>query len=299
MKVAYWDISDAGNLVHVYNDQVAGVPHCYPVSPEEFEAGLRDPKNDRHCRDMHSEKIIVGEQDGKIVGFAHAAMGKIEFSDRKMPGGLIHFLTYQAGHRPIGQAILEECEKYLRGLDAPQIWAFQNGCNYRFYHLGFGNVSDRMGHVCALFRMNGYEINEGEVFMGEREYSAVEPALPDDQAEVVVKQRPGRGVLPGLVVQALRDGEEIGVCECISAGDCCQASEAQDWFFTEWLGIESEEQGKGWGRCLLRRARWEMRKIGYKNAAISADWKNYRALLFYTNYGYRVTDTVYGFIKAL
>jgi GNAT superfamily N-acetyltransferase len=298
MKIMHWNAADAGKLAHVYNEQVAGVPHCYTVSPEEFEAGLRDPKNDRHCKKLHSEKLIVGEQDGKIIGFAHVAGGNIEFSDRKRSGGVIHFLTYRPGYRPVGQAILKECEKYLRGLGADQIWAFQNDCNYRFHHLDFGNLSDRMGHVYALFRMNGYEVDEGEIFMEEREYSITEPVPLDDQVEITVKQEPGRGVLPGLIVRALRNGKEIGICESGSAGECCQASEAQDWFFIHWLDVEEKEQGKGWGRYLLQRTRWEMRKIGYRNAVISTDWRNYRALLFYTNYGYRVTDTVYGFVKS-
>ena len=299
MKIVYRDVANTGGLAHVYNEHIASVPHCYPVSPEEFETGLRDSKNDRHCKELHSEKIIVGEQDDKIIGFAHIAMGKIEFSDRDRSGGFIHFLTYQAGYRPIGQAILKECEKYLSGLGAHQIWAFQNDCNYRFYHLEFGNLSDQMGHVYALFRMNGYEISEGEIFMEQPEYHVTEPMLPDEQVEIVVKQEPGRGVLPGLIVQALRGGKEIGICESGSAGDCCQASEVQDCFFIHWLGVEEEEQRKGWGRYLLQRTQWEMRKIGYKNIVISTDWKNYRALLFYTNYGYRVTDTVYGLVKNI
>ena len=299
MKISYWDVEDAGELVDVYNEQIAGVPHCYPISQEEFEVGLLDPRNDRHYEGSHSEKIIVAEQDGKIVGFAHIVIGKIEFSDRKMAGGLIHFLTYQAGYRSVGQALLEECERYSRDLGARQMWAFQNSCNYRFYHLEFGNVSHRMGHICALFLMNGYKVSEGEIFMEQPGYSVIEPVPPDNAVEIVIKQIPGRGILPGLTVQALRDGDGIGICESGSAGDCCKASEAQDWFFVHWLGIKEGEQGKGWGRYLLQRTRWEMRKIGYKNAVISADMKNYRAQLFYTNYGYRVSDTVYGFAKRL
>ena len=57
------------------------------------------------------------------------------------------------------------------------------------------------------------------------------------------------------------------------------------------------EQGRGWGRYLLTRTLWEARRLGYRHTAISTCKRNYRAQLFYTNYGYRVTDTVYGFIK--
>ncbi|MFQ6041416.1 MAG: hypothetical protein ACE5PV_11220 [Candidatus Poribacteria bacterium] len=49
----------------------------------------------------------------------------------------------------------------------------------------------------------------------------------------------------------------------------------------------------------MQRNLWEMRKIGYKNTAISTDITNYRAQLFYTNYGYRVVNTGYGLVKDI
>ena len=123
--------------------------------------------------------------------------------------GLIRFLTYQPGCRSVGQALLEESEKYLRDLGMDEIRAFRityahDDYSYRFYHLGFGLVSDKTMHIYALFRMNGYEINstrQGEIFMDQPEYSVAEPALPDNQVEIAVEQQPGRGALPGLTVQ--------------------------------------------------------------------------------------------------
>jgi len=169
-----------------------------------------------------------------------------------------------------------------------------------------------------LFRMNGYEINstrQGEIFMDQPEYSVAEPfakftlersegleggpVLSDNRVEIVVNRKPGRGVLPGLTVHAFRSGNEIGICESLSVGQYCQASEAQDWVFIKWIGVEEDERGKGWGRYLLQRNLWEMQKIGYKNTVISTDITNYRAQLFYTNYGYRVVDTAYGFVKNI
>ena len=36
-----------------------------------------------------------------------------------------------------------------------------------------------------------------------------------------------------------------------------------------------------------------VREAGYRHAAISTAWDNYRAFLFYTNYGFRVADWTY------
>jgi GNAT superfamily N-acetyltransferase len=308
MRITYRDITDAGDLTHVYNEQLADVPHCYPVSPDEFEIGIRYRKDtDEPYGELHSEKIIIGEQDGRIVGFADVAVVQMEEDEQKEHKGLIRFLTYQPGCRSVGQAILEESEKYLRDLGMDHISAFRitfddDDFSYRFYQLGFGLISDQTMHIHALFRMNGYEINrreQGEVFLNRPEYSLAEPVLPDNRVEIAVKQQPGRGDLPGLIVKAFHSGSEIGICKSVSVGRYCRAGEAQDWAFIKALYIEDEEQGKGWGRYLLQRNLWEMRKIGYKNIVISTDISNHRAQLFYTNYGYRLVNIGYGFVKDI
>jgi GNAT superfamily N-acetyltransferase len=298
MKIDYLDVAKSRDLVKFYNEQLRDTPYFYPVLPDEFEDGFRNRINlSEPNTGLHSEKIIVGEHDGKIIGFAHISVGELKnFGDLKQ-GGFIHFLTYQSGQRQIGQAILEECEKYLHNLGVSQIWAFLHASNYRFYHLGFGYLSDKIGHVFGLFRKNKYEIDIGEIFMSYPEYNVPEPMLDDKDVNVVVEHEPGRGVLPNLHILAFRNEKRIGECFTVSVGEFYRANEAQNWFFTKWLGIEDEEQGKGLGRYLLQRTFWEMRKIGYRNAIISTNVKNYRAQLFYTNFGYRVVDTAYGLVK--
>jgi GNAT superfamily N-acetyltransferase len=305
VKIMFWDMEEAGDLAPIYNEQMAQVPHCYPVSPEEFGSGVRHRKDANvPYENLHSQGIIIGEYGGKIVGFADVAIiSDIHEEGQKEQQGLIRLLTYHRGYRSVGQALLEESERYLASLGADQIKAFRvsykNDYCYRFYHLGFGLVSDRASHICALLRMNGYEMCGGEIFMEQQDYDVDKPVIPDKKVEIVVKKNPGRGDLPGLAVYALRDGSEIGVCESISVGNYCQFSEAQDRVFIKWLGVEEGEQARGWGRYLLKSNLWEAQKMGYKNTAISCNIRNHRALLFYTNYGYRVADTTYGFVKDL
>ena len=105
--------------------------------------------------------------------------------------------------------------------------------------------------------------------------------------------------MPGLYVRAFRNGEEIGACESAPVAEFCPVDEAQDWVFIEGLFVQEEDQGKGWGRYLLQKNLWEMRRLGYKNTVISTDISNYRAWLFYMNYGYRMADTTYEFVKNL
>jgi len=299
MKVLALELAAAGGLAGVYNEQVAGVPHCYPTTPAEFEAAFRvRTSRGGDTKDLEPERVFTAEDGGKVIGFAHATIGTLDAGGRRKRGGFIHFLTYAPGRRAAGQALLDACERHAHDGGADQLWAFQKPGCYPFYHLGFGNLSDRMGHVYALFRMNGYDPDDGEIFMEQRDYRVAEPLPPEPGAEVVVRQTPGRGARPGLEIWAHRMGQPIAASKCGSAGDGSGADEAQDTFFVHWIGVEGEAQGRGWGRYLLQRIHWEMWGLGYRHAAISTDWRNFRALLFYTNYGYRVTDTVYGFAKT-
>ena len=101
-----------------------------------------------------------------------------------------------------------------------------------------------------------------------------------------------------MTVRAVRNGEEIGVCRSVSAGSYSRAARAQQSFLTESLAIAPAHRGRGWGRFLLLRCLWEMRRIGYRDGLISADWTNHRALLCFTDCGYRAIDTVRSFVKV-
>jgi GNAT superfamily N-acetyltransferase len=119
------------------------------------------------------------------------------------------------------------------------------------------------------------------------------------RVDISLQWEQGRGARPGLIVQGRQGEKEIGTCECVSAGEYSRSEEAQDWSFTTGLDIAEEMQGKGLGRFLLQRALEEMHGIGYRHAAISTGWRNFRAFLFYSNCGYHVVDWTYGLRREL
>jgi len=304
MSIEYWGVEEAIKLAQPYNDQIVGVPHCDAVSPEEFEEGFAYQKTSftDYSEDIHSERLIVCEENGDILGFSDVAIAETEFEGKKEQKGFIRFLTYKLGYRSAGQILLSESEKYLLGFGVKQIKAYRllfirDHCGYRFYHLGYGMLSDKLGHIQGLFGMNGYKMSGGEIFMDQPAYHVDEPILTDKSLDIAVEFQDGRAVLPKLKVKAFRDGKEIGQCGSESAGECIRAKEAQNWVFITGLHIQENDQAKGLGRYLLQRNLWETGKIGYKNTVISTDWNNFRALLFYTNYGYKVADTMHEFVK--
>ena len=299
MEIALYDAALLDGIVDRYNDLVRGLPHCYPVSADEFAeelAALGDESAD--ARGRHSEAAFVAVDDGAVCGFAHVGVERPR-RDGDAEQGIIRLFWYERGQRQVGHALLDAAEGYLRERGMTQATAFHQNHRYRFYHLSHACLSDRIGHVHALLGLRGYERWTGEVYLDWPNFQPAEPPTAEVEAAVAVAEQPGRGARPGLVLLARQAGEEIGVCSCKSCGEWSDAADAQDWFLTEWLGIEGPWQGKGLGKHLLQLALNEMHARGYRHAAISTNWRNHRAALFYSNFGYRVSDWTYAMRKGI
>ncbi|MCZ6680068.1 MAG: GNAT family N-acetyltransferase [Candidatus Poribacteria bacterium] len=188
--------------------------------------------------------------------------------------------------------MLDAAEAYFRERNLREIIAFPQDYRYSFYHLESAYLSDRLDAVHALLGFNGYKRVAGEVYLDWPNYN-VAPAPVDVSVEISLQWQAGSGTRPGLIVQAHQGEKEIGICVCVSGGEYSRAEDAQDWLFTTWLGVSEEMQGQGLGRYLLHRTLQEMHGVGYRHAAISTDWQNFRAALFYSNHGYHVVDWTY------
>ena len=286
------------SVTEFYNRLTAGVPHCYPVTENEFAAALRGitigkiEKNDDGLR-LDSQTAFVAITTGTVQAFIHVALVRI----REENIGIIRFLGYKRGVRRAGQAVLEKAEAYLKTFNVTRISAFTRS-RYRFYHLEYAYLSDTLDQVQGLLGFNGYHRCNGWVFLDWKNYD-VTPMPSSIPVTFSVDWKDERGQRPDSVIKAHRDDEEVGLCVSVSGGEYSSHPDAQDWFHTVYLEIEDKFQGQGLGKFLLQYALQEMQKIGYRHAAISTGWDDYRALLFYSNCGYRVVDWTYQYEKVL
>ncbi len=284
-------------LTQFYNRLTAEVPHCYPVKEEEMVDAVngifsgKDDKND-------SETAFVATVGSVVKAFIHVGLCQIGPKANKEDAGLLRFMGYERGARPAGQALLEKAEEYLKAFDINRICAFRSDNKYRFYHLEHANLSDSLDHVHALLGLNGYYPHPGWVYLNWENYDVTQipPPIP---VKVSVNWGQGRGERPNCSVSLYQDDEEIGVCNSESVGEFSTHPDAQKWFHTYLVDIEGEYQGQGLGKYLLQYSLQEMHKVGYRHAAISTGWRNYRAILFYSNCGFRVVDWTYTFEKVL
>lgn len=289
-------------VTQFYNRVTANVPHCYPVKEEEFAVALRGVttgKSDIHEGGIDSEIAFVATMKGAVQAFIHVGIGQVRNNEGKEEDvGVIRFFGYERGARHVGQAVLAEAEVYLKTHNISRISAFSQDCRYRFYHFGHAYLSDALDQVQALLGFNGYQRCEGEVFLDWENYT-VTPIPPNLPVELSVEWENRCRERSHCTVKAYRGDEQVGICESVCGGEFSSHPDAQDWLHTVWLGIEGDLQGQGLGRYLLQSALQEMHKVGYRHAAISTNWENYRAFLFYSNCGYRVVDWTYEFVKDL
>jgi GNAT superfamily N-acetyltransferase len=288
----------AAALTALYNTAVRPVPHSYPVRRATLAAALAGVSEDHGRAYRRDDAVWVAQTGTDVTGFVHAGIGRVRRNDPD-EAGLIRFLWYQPGQRAAGVALLEQAERYLAGLGATRVVAFDAHHRYPFYQLGSSHLSDRIGHVAALLGRCGYAKSEGEVYLDWRDFAVVAPGPDAFDVRYTVEYPQGAGRLPGVTVRAWRGETQVGVCVNLCVGDHTPARAAHDWLFTDWLGVDEDYQGRGLGRSLLRRALAVGRAVGYRHASISTDWRNHRAFLFYSNFGYQVSDWTYAYARTL
>lgn len=286
-------------LTEFYNNLTDEVLYCYPVEEEEFAyamCGVPDHVDDTDS-EFEDETAYIAIQDGIVKAFVHVGY-YADNNGANSNNGVIRFLGYQRGARNVGQAILDKAENYFKDNEVKRIVVFSKIYRYSFYHFEYAELSDKLDHLHGLLGINRYQRYHGQVFLDWQNYS-VDPPTIDLSVDLRVEWKDGSGKLPNCHIKAYLDEEEIGECWNVSCAQFSSHPDAQDWVYTDWIGVEDAYQSNGLGKYLLQYSLHEMRNVGYKHAALSTDWDNYRALLFYSNFGYRAVDWTYAYEKIL
>jgi GNAT superfamily N-acetyltransferase len=294
-----YDPATLPEMVRIYNDSVRFVPHCSPATPQELAeafAGVNPDGPDR--RGMREEAILAAREADRFLGFIHVGLGFPR--DASNPEyGVIRFFCYERGRRDAGQALIDAGESYLRRFPIDRIETADHHHKYPFFQIESSYLSERIDHVQALLGKNGYRAVKGEVILQWPDFVPSDPGVAPVECEVRITVEKGRTGSPVLKTEAFQGETRIGECIIASAGEYASAAEAHEWALTEWLGIEAPFQGRGLGRHLLSRGLREAKERGYRHALISTDWRNDRAFVFYSNFGYHLSDWTYIFGKSL
>lgn len=298
VEIVPYEPEMAPALTALYNRGMLGVPHCYPAAVEVVSACLSGGTEAQRKMPLQARQVLVALDGASVKGFVHLGIGRERHRDTEEKG-ILRFLWAGPGYRVAGRALLEAAEEVLRKRGMQQIAAFPQAHRYPFYHLPYAYLSDRLWHIGALLAMAGYQTTQGEVFLGWRDYPAIELTPTSMPTKVTVHWRGEEGKRPGVAVCADQGERRVGICCCAPLANWTDVPETQDWCFVDWVCVEEDVQGQGLGKHLLQRALVEMREAGFRHTAISTDWRNYQAALFYTNLGYQVLDWTHGYERDL
>lgn len=287
-------------LTEFYNEFTVDVPHCYPVKEEDLEfatSGVLGKSKYYDKDDFESEIAYVALQDGNVKAFIHSGMEQ-DRDDNNDKTAHILFFGFNVNDRQAGHEILKKTECYFQSRDVTKIYAYDRHHRYPCYHFAYAQLSDTLGHVQALLGDNDYRQIHGQAFFDWENFKAT-PTPPKIPVTLSIEWYDGRGKLPNCNITAYKDGKKVGVCWCNSGGRYSSHPDAQDWVYTDWIGVEDDYQGQGIGKYLLQFSLQESYNIGYRHASLSTDSQNIRAFLLYGNCGYRVVDWTYGYSKNL
>ena len=297
MKIIHYDPEMAGAISAFYNTQMAGVPFTAKVDPGGMSTVLSAPWEKNAHHGMAESGLLVVGDGGTIRGFA--GVGVRTPGENGDPGkGAIGFLLYERGNRTSGQMIVDAAHEYIFERTDGPIGAFHQDHRFPAYHFPHAYCSDGLDHVQALLQLNGYRKNGGEVYLLWEDYDPRPPRECEIEVEIRVAWKAETDGPAGLTIQAIREGKVIGECEHQCPLEQSGQPSSTLPAFCTWLGVTDEHQGHGLGHHLLRRALVELHVRGFRDTAISTAWDNYRAFVFYSNFGYRVVDWTYGFERS-
>jgi ribosomal protein S18 acetylase RimI-like enzyme len=303
MHISHWKLDRAGELTDCYNRVTADWPYCHRQTPDGFVGGIADELGYLYGKkrdNFHSEMFLVAETAGRIQGFVHLGLEEKDQEKKQAKNGIIRFMAYEAGQRATGQALLDSAQEQCHQWQAQNISAFTKAYIYHFCSAD-GGYDSAQAHISGLFGINGYESGGHTVHMARQNLNVAEPTPPDPQVHIAVAGDAKRSSRNDVMVMAYPPGSDnaFGELYAYSLEHVQSVPQGNDQLYINWLGIDSDRQGQGWGRYLLERALWEADKIGYRHCVLGTDAGNYRAQLLYAHYDFHVTHHTHSFFKRL
>lgn len=81
-------------MTSAYNEVTRGVPHCYPVSVEDFTPVVAPAAEGGSSQDrLHSDVAFVAREGASILGFIHVAIERLEEAE-ETEEGIVRFVAW-------------------------------------------------------------------------------------------------------------------------------------------------------------------------------------------------------------
>lgn len=304
-----------------YNRTFADVPFCWPVAPDALADPAALPCDNLAM--LHDDLVLVALEDGRVVGYVHAAAEDIKpedarnWDDYDTPQGVLRMFWYERGHRAAGEALLARAEEHLRVLALPRIEVLHSKRRYLWHHLPHVHLTQRVEQVHGLLLARGYARDKGNVALTWENATEASPA-PCDVPHTLRREKDlWPGPIPRVLLFAEQGETFCGICVGASLAEqhadppesdsaLCEPRESRgrqsrprDWLYIRWLMVAEPFRRRGLAQHLLTAMFQEMGAYGARHAAICCIEQNTPALLLYANSGFKAVDFSYTYVKTL
>lgn len=294
MTLIPYEPSMIDGIARCYNDNMAVVSRFRPIEASRF--AVREVLLPPHVR-VRDEQIMVAREGRDIVGFIHVGIARPPEEADSIPGepGVIRHLCYQPGCHRAGQALLEWAEAYFRQHDRKEILSWHIAHRY-FFGMGVcPNLSEKIAHVWALHTVNGYHEEGSHIDFEWPDFVPPVLARPALDFEIRMEWSGGPAYDPMDVCDIFAYQGETQLGQCTMA----RLPVDPEWGHCDFMRVEPPYRGRRLGWYLLALGLEEMRKLGCRHAIVNTHFDNPRAILCYTNFGFRFAHRAAHFRKQL
>lgn len=317
-RVDTLDLHTARTVAALYNAQVRSLPCDSTATPEEFQRGARYAwsvwsEGLFDHADLTQQCFLIAGDQGCAHGFVHIAKWeRVSEHAREELGadatfagaeaGVVRFLAFDPGEPRTGQSLLEAAERWFRSVGLRDVYL---AYPYGFLRAGHAWLMSSMGHVCALFGINGYEAHERGVALRladleTADFETVEMGPPPGvTTSFETKNSGAEGSLADLHVELRRGPTKVGSAYVQACGRLSSAAEAQQVYDLLWYNVQESERGRGSGKYLLDTTLREAWARGSRTMLCYTHEDNHVALRLYAAAGFKVDALTYALSKQL
>jgi len=280
--------SDLPSLYSVFDEFARGLPHGYPMGPEDFCGSFTGQPP--HLRVWH---VLTAESDGEQIGFLRAGIYR-SVGDRwsfANPGeGLIFGPFVSPNDSAAGCALIASAVAFLQGRSIRRIIAFDpiESVGAPGFNGGWSGVSERRPHIVALLAQAGLRLRYRELCLYLPSMPAIfAPAVPTPLTLSFEKRDQDR-----LSVKLYDRGLYAGACHYsrMTPRRACN-DEGRRRGYIDGLAIPEDYQGRGLGRLLLLNALKRLAEMGCESVSLTTAADNFKAQNLYFSLGFELVDS--------
>jgi ribosomal protein S18 acetylase RimI-like enzyme len=290
--------SDFPPLFAVFDSFVRGLPHGFPIGPDEFCGSLSGQP--AHLR---MSDVVVAEENGIPVGFLRAGVYRSvgdRWSFAKPSEGLLFGPFVRQEHMDAGRQLISAGLRALRErVNSPgRIVAFDpvESVGAPYFNGGWSGLSELRPYVVELYARAGFRLRYRELCLFRPTLDGLPspPPIPPKLTLSLETRDRHR-----LSVKLYDRGVYAGACHYsrMFPRRACDPDAATRGYI-DGLAVPDDYQGRGLGKLLLLHGLSRMRDLGCDSVSLTTASDNFRAQNLYFSLGFRVTDSCVSLVCA-